>query len=134
MPQSVAQARLWLFVVILGIVFGAGIYEARVVVPLWASSPPASLHSPDSGRQFWAFVTTVPLTLVTIANAIAAWQSVAPQRPWWIAAVVLVVVERAATRMPMLPRSITMPPLRPMSVRAVGIGFAELHYEVPARP
>ncbi|MEA2706594.1 MAG: hypothetical protein QOH22_1382 [Gemmatimonadaceae bacterium] len=34
---------------------------------------------------------------------------------------------------PLLPRSITMPPLRLMSVRAVGTGFAELHYEVPAK-
>jgi dihydrofolate reductase len=34
---------------------------------------------------------------------------------------------------PLLPRRITMPPLRLMSVRAVGTGFAELHYEVPAK-
>jgi dihydrofolate reductase len=32
---------------------------------------------------------------------------------------------------PLLPRSITTPPLRLLSVRAVGTGFAELHYEVP---
>lgn len=32
---------------------------------------------------------------------------------------------------PLLPRSITNPPLRLVSVRAVGTGFAELHYEVP---
>jgi dihydrofolate reductase len=31
---------------------------------------------------------------------------------------------------PLLPRSITSPPLRLMSVRAVGTGFAELVYEV----
>ena len=31
---------------------------------------------------------------------------------------------------PLLPRAITSPPLRLVSVRAVGIGFAELHYEV----
>src|ERR1700682_5059727 len=31
----------------------------------------------------------------------------------------------------LLPRAITMPPLRLLSVRAVGTGFAELHYEVP---
>ncbi|HET9275355.1 MAG TPA: dihydrofolate reductase family protein [Gemmatimonadales bacterium] len=33
---------------------------------------------------------------------------------------------------PLLPRAITRPPLRLVSVRAVGTGFAELHYEVPA--
>ncbi len=32
---------------------------------------------------------------------------------------------------PLLPRAITSPPLRLISVRAVGTGFAELHYEVP---
>lgn len=31
---------------------------------------------------------------------------------------------------PLLPRAITSPPLRLVSVRAVGTGFAELHYEV----
>lgn len=32
---------------------------------------------------------------------------------------------------PLLPRAIVSPPLRLKSVRAVGTGFAELHYEVP---
>jgi dihydrofolate reductase len=32
---------------------------------------------------------------------------------------------------PLLPRTIVSPPLRLISVRAVGTGFAELHYEVP---
>lgn len=32
---------------------------------------------------------------------------------------------------PLLPRTITSPPLRLLSVRAVGTGFAEVHYEVP---
>jgi dihydrofolate reductase len=35
---------------------------------------------------------------------------------------------------PLLPRAITQPPLRLVSVRASGTGFAELHYEVPRRP
>lgn len=32
---------------------------------------------------------------------------------------------------PLLPRAITSPPLRLVSVQAVGTSFAELHYEVP---
>ncbi len=32
---------------------------------------------------------------------------------------------------PLLPRAITSPPLRLLNVRAVGTGFAELHYAVP---
>ena len=32
---------------------------------------------------------------------------------------------------PLLPRVVTSPPFRLISARAVGTGFAELHYEVP---
>jgi len=88
---------LSLFVIFLGIALGAGLYEARVVVPLWTSAPPASLASPDSGHRFWAFVTTGPLTLLTLANLIAAWQSDGPARTWWVAAAIVSLVERAAT-------------------------------------
>jgi dihydrofolate reductase len=35
---------------------------------------------------------------------------------------------------PLLPRSITSPPLQLVSVRAVGTGFAELQYVVPRPP
>jgi dihydrofolate reductase len=35
---------------------------------------------------------------------------------------------------PLLPRSIVSPPLRLLSVRSVGTGFAELHYDVPRQP
>ena len=34
---------------------------------------------------------------------------------------------------PLLPRAIVSPPLRLVSARAIGTGFAELHYEVPRR-
>ncbi len=35
---------------------------------------------------------------------------------------------------PLLPRKITSPALRLLSVKAVGTGFAELHYDVPRPP
>ena len=34
---------------------------------------------------------------------------------------------------PRLPHTIVSPPVRVVSVRAVGVGFAVLHYEVPRR-
>ena len=34
---------------------------------------------------------------------------------------------------PLFPRIVTSPPLRLISVKAVGTGFAELHYELPSR-
>ena len=51
---------LWLFIINLGIAFGAGIYEARVVIPQWANIPPREW--PNTGLMFWVYVTTVPLT------------------------------------------------------------------------
>jgi hypothetical protein len=52
----------------LGIACGAGIYEARIVIPQWVSSPRESMfrwnaevsRRLDVGRRFWVFVTTVP--------------------------------------------------------------------------
>jgi hypothetical protein len=37
MAQSVTEILLWLFVMNLGIVCGAGIYEARIVIPQWVT-------------------------------------------------------------------------------------------------
>src|SRR5207244_13613867 len=95
--ETLLKALLWLFTINLGIVFGAGLYESRVVVPLWASAPPMSLRSPDTGRRFWAFVSTIPLTLLALANLAAAWGAAGPERAWWLSATLIVLVERAAT-------------------------------------
>jgi hypothetical protein len=97
MSIAVTEVLLWLFIIVLGTAFGAGLYEARVVVPLWASAPPASLRNPDSGHRFWVFVTTIPLTLLTVANLVAAWQAQGPRRAWWLTATLVVLVERGAT-------------------------------------
>jgi hypothetical protein len=71
---------LWMFVVNLGIAFGAGLYEHRIVVPLWLSSSENGathwhadvVRRDDTGRRFWALVTTMPLTLLTLANLFVA--------------------------------------------------------------
>jgi hypothetical protein len=86
---------LWLFVINLGIAFGAGIYEARVVIPQWENIPPREW--PNTGLMFWVYVTTVPLTLLTIASLFAAWLTQGPMRFWYLAAVCIVIVERVAT-------------------------------------
>jgi hypothetical protein len=97
MTDTASFALLLLFVINLGIVVGAGFYEQRVVVPVWASAPPRSLLSPESGLRFWVYVTTGPLTLLTIANAVAATQAPQPLRFWWLIAVVIIAFERVAT-------------------------------------
>jgi hypothetical protein len=89
------QIVLWLFVVNLGIAFGAGVYEARVVIPQWLDLPPKEW--PNTGVLFWVYVTTVPLTVLTILNAVAAWLTQGPRRSWHLAAVSVVIAERLAT-------------------------------------
>jgi hypothetical protein len=95
MRQYVAKFLLWLFVINLGIALGAGIYEQRVVIPQWENIPPQEWT--QTGALFWVYVTTVPLTLLTLANLVAAWLDRGPRRYWWLSAVAIIVVERIAT-------------------------------------
>jgi hypothetical protein len=95
---------LWLFVINLGVAFGAGLYEHRIVVSDWiaTSSDGArwnadAARDDDTGRRFWVFVTTVPLTLLTIANTYAAWHAIGPLRAWWLAAALAAVADRVFT-------------------------------------
>jgi hypothetical protein len=93
---------LWLFGLDLGIAFGAGIYESRVVVRQWGDTSPQTW--PNTGLQFWVFVTTVPLTLLTLASLVAAWQDQGPRRYWWLSAVAIAVAERNSTFSYFIPR------------------------------
>ena len=84
-----AALVLWLFVINLGIAFGAGLYEHRITSPNWIASSPgagmrwdaAAARRDDTGRRFWAFVTTIPLTLLTLANLFYAWNAPAAFAP-----------------------------------------------------
>jgi len=100
------EVVLWLFAINLGIAFGAGIYEGRVVIPQWANLPPKEW--PNTGLMFWVYVTTVPLTVLTIASLIAGWFSQGPMRPWFLAAACIVVAERLATFSYFIPTMIRM--------------------------
>jgi hypothetical protein len=93
----VGEALLWLFIINLGMVLGAGLYESRIVVPIWAAAPPQSLKQPETGLRFWVWITTGPLTLLIVANLAAALLSAGPRRGWWLAAALIVAAERAAT-------------------------------------
>ena len=95
---------LWLFVINLGIAFGAGLYEHRIAVPDWIVTSPDGAHwnadaarDDDTGRRFWVFVTTVPLTLLTIANTYAAWRATGPLRVWWLVAALAAIADRMLT-------------------------------------
>ena len=75
------EVLLWLFVINLGIAFGAGLYESRIAAPQWLSYSRdcgyrwngEAARSADVGLRFWVYVTTVPLTLLTLASLVAAW-------------------------------------------------------------
>src|ERR1700731_2537154 len=96
------EILLWLFVINLGIAFGAGLYEQRIILPQWFSRSYeagirvdiAAMRRTDTGRSFWAFVTTVPLTLLTVANLIAGWQSQGQRHEWWLVAALITILER----------------------------------------
>ena len=97
---------LWLLVINVGIAFGAGLYEARVVVPGWMSLPVENW--PNTGLKFWVYVTTVPLTLLAIINAMALLKDTHPRRRWWRNAIIVLAVERVATFSYFIPGMIAM--------------------------
>jgi hypothetical protein len=78
-----------LFVIALGIDLGAGIYEARIVVPLWANSIPESLEAGnpyrrvaiDAGMRFWAYVTTA-VAFLAVLSLVLGLYAPAAQRAW----------------------------------------------------
>ena len=116
MAQYIPDILLWLFVINHGIAFGAGLYEQRIILPQWFSRSSesgirvnsAAMRSTDTGRRFWAFVTTVPLTLLTLANLAVAWQSRAPRREWWLGAAAITLVERIVTFSYFIPTAIRL--------------------------
>jgi len=137
MTNSFGSALLWLFVINLGVACGAGLYEHRVVVPRWidtAAKPRAhwngeAARHDDTGRRFWVFVTTVPLTLLTIANVFAAWQASGPLRVWWLAAAVAASADRLFTFSYFIPTMVRlMGAGDSVEVAATAIQWSSLNY------
>jgi hypothetical protein len=103
--RSTAFVVLSLWIVNLGTAFGAGIYETRMILPGWFPRPHGGqlginsklMRETDAGRRFWGMVTTLPLTLLTIANLYFALQSLGPPRLPWLLAVAAVTLERILT-------------------------------------
>jgi hypothetical protein len=113
--STAKRVLLWLFVVNLGIAFGAGVYEHRVVVPHWITSDDAGTHwnpeaarSDDTGLRFWAFVTTGPLTLLTLASLVATWKTSSRARRWWLAAALAALADRALTFSYFIPTMVSL--------------------------
>jgi hypothetical protein len=103
--DTMSKTVLWLFIINLGVALGAGLYEARIVVPDWTGTVgggephwnAAAAQRDDTGRRFWAFVTTGPLTLLTLAGLILAWRVPGDAQRWWLGAVAAAVADRVLT-------------------------------------
>ena len=67
-----------------------------------------AMRSTDTGRRFWGFTTTVPLTLLTAANGVVGWQSAGAKREWWMGAVLIIAVERIGTFFYFIPTAIAL--------------------------
>ena len=92
-----------------------GLYEQRIVLPQWFNRSAAGLfvntaamRSADVGRNFLGFVTTLPLTLLTLANLGAAWTSQGSRHDWWLAAAGVTLIERVATFTYFIPTAIRL--------------------------
>jgi hypothetical protein len=96
---------LWLFALNLGVVFGAGVYEHRIVLPRWLRAEPEggrhwhadAARADDVGRRFWVFVSTLPLTCLTLASLYFAPGASGPAGSWWLTAAWVALAERLAT-------------------------------------
>jgi len=72
-----------------------GSYESQIVVPQWLTTSPtseyqwnaAAARQANTGLRFWVYVNTVPLTLLSVANLVAAWRATGTMRRWWSIAV-----------------------------------------------
>lgn len=110
------EVVLWLFVINLGISFGAGLYESRVVVPQWLTrSSGSTFHwnaeaaqNANVGLRFWVYVTTVPLTLLTLASLIFAWSAPETIRNWWLISIGAIFIDRAMTFLYFIPTMIKL--------------------------
>jgi len=111
------EVLLWLFVINLGIAFGAGLYESRISVPQWLSFSretgyrwnAEAARNADVGLRFWVYVTTLPLTLLTFASLIVAWWTPSVVRNWWLAAAAAAaVVDRVMTLTYFIPTMIKL--------------------------
>lgn len=99
-----ARFMLCLLIVWSAMQLGGGLYESRVVIPLWSADPTpetlsqrlaASGHTAASTR-FWPYISPVVFVLAII-NAVIAWRMDGPARAWWLTASLVLIAESVAT-------------------------------------
>lgn len=102
--KTAMKAIIWLLVLFTGVAFGAGIYEARVEVPQWLSAVNGvtvwhaeTAKAADPGLHFWAFVTTGPITILTLLSAVLVWKTTGTVRRAWLVVLGLLLIDRTMT-------------------------------------
>jgi hypothetical protein len=103
-----ARIFLWLFVIVLGIELGAGLYETLVVMPAWTHAIPDSVigyyrhnaadpqYALDAGGRFW--MVNTPLTgLTALAALLTGLRTSADHRRWRMAGTILALIVVTAT-------------------------------------
>ena len=139
MVENISKILLWLFVINLGIVFGAGLYEARIEFPQWLTYSAGSGYRWDAeaarqantGVRFWVYVTTIPLTLLTLANFVVAWRAQGPIRSWWLAAATVALADRVFTFSYFVPAMVRLmgdDGLRQSEAVAAAVRWGQLNY------
>src|SRR5689334_17907533 len=126
---SAERISLWLFIVLLSIQLGAGLYETLVVVPLWSASPPQSVwgwnalrnahpqFAIDSGRRFWIFITPT-VGLLSLAALLTGWRAPWEHRKWLLAATLTAFMMVVITFLYFVPSLIELMKARPNDVNA----------------
>lgn len=139
MTSFLPEFFLWLFVINLGIACGAGLYERRIVLPLWFIEMPDSglivnteaMQKTNVGLRFWMFVTTGPLTILTLVNLVLAFLSASPRHDWWLGAALIVLLERIGTFAFFIPTAIKLgnaDQLNAPTASALAIRWRRLNY------
>ena len=134
MRQRLARIVLWLFVIDLGIAFGAGIYESRVELPRWANSAKrAGSNAPvagaaNAGMRFWLYATTVPLTILTLASFVALRWTDPETRRWWLIAAWSALGERILTFAYFIPTMLQLTSGNEPNARAVIFQWAQANW------
>ena len=116
MEFQLNEIILGLYVINLGVAFGAGIYETRITLPLWFNGHTKTelridkelIIKMDVGRRFWGFVTTMPLTLLTLIGIIIAFQQHGLLKEFWLVALLIILIERFGTFFYFIPTIIKM--------------------------
>jgi len=127
---------LGLFLLNLGTAFGAGLYEHRIVVPKWLSRSASgdlrwnadAARQDDTGRRFWVFVTTVPLTVLTLVNLRAALAAEGALRIWWLAGVAAAMADRTSTFAYFIPTMVKLMKADGDASTATALRWSQLNY------